>query len=216
MAYNDCMSRKENYARTFLQKVGEALNVAGSFFVYIISSVYAWVADWKWKQIWWWVGLVLLVTSSLLIVLEIVAALLLLGDPFQFERLLAVFTGQQLFDYLSLGNYYIVVFGGIVMELLLYTVVMWIGLYLMKVQNLFTVRNTVALWIMFAMSSAMFMSGMYYSLPQLDSFFTTIHRERSCYFHDIHVQEYASYKEKDRGYQNQNPREELRTIFYNY
>ena len=110
-------------------------------------------------------GLVMIVISSFLIFLETLGLLIINSNVAQFEIILNSFYDFKIFDYISHQIFYLLIFGGYLIDISFWIIIILFGYWLYFKKNLF--KREIVLGIILTLISGitLFSFGLFYAFP---------------------------------------------------
>ena len=176
---------KDKTLKQLGKEVGDVLVIV---WAQITSAV-----QWIWKQLskispaWIQkiVGAIVVGVTSIAIAVEVILALFLIGDPYQTEQVIKSLSGIQLFDYVTVSQYIVFVTGGVVLDIIVLTLVMWFGIWLYGRTNWFTKPKHAWLYaaVIGFVGLAMIFGSLFYAAPKLVELTKELHEKK----HQKHI-----------------------------
>lgn len=191
------MSNKQN----LLREVGDVLEVLWNYLLGFVKWLGSIVSRVRISLLGKMVGLFLIITAAIAMVIDTVAALLLIGDPLQFGKIVYAATGVDIFAYIGLAEYIGIIAGGVIMDLAILTLVLWLGIYLYNGRNYFVrpARSWLYVCAMAVLGGAIFATSLFYLLPEMINLEQDL--DRHYYHNKVYVPDYQYqyYEANGRG-----------------
>jgi hypothetical protein len=142
------------------------------------------------------IGVLIIIATSLALVFDTIAAILLIGDPYQVSKIMYASTGVDLFAHISLAEYVGLIAGGVIMDIAILTLILWLGIYLFCEKNYFIKPRKAWLYTagIAVLGAAICATSVFYMLPDIMKFEQEVHAR----YHENKV--YAPIQQMHRGY----------------
>ena len=114
------------------------------------------------------VGVLLVVFSSVTIFLETIVIGLIHSDNEKFQEIIKYFYDINIFDYVSKLNFHLITGGGYLIDVVFYTILLLLGIYLWKKKNYFKNKKIViAIFSVLIIGVITFSISFYKAMPQI-------------------------------------------------
>lgn len=115
------------------------------------------------------VGVLLAVSAATLMIFDTIFALLLIGDPVQVGEIVYTLAGVNIFGYLGYAEYIGMIAGGVIMDLAILTLILWLGIYLYGGRNYFVRPRKAWLYAsaVAVLGAAIFSTSVFYAIPDM-------------------------------------------------
>ena len=122
----------------------------------------------SWERFWKFIAIVLMIISGIVIFLETVIIFLFALDPEHLAKILFSKFDFELFNYINQIEYYSILFGGYFLDLVFWWLIIIFAIWLYNKKNIFScIKTKILFLIIFVSGSMMFISGIYYALPEI-------------------------------------------------
>ncbi len=129
-------------------------------------------------------GFVIILITGLMAFMEFISYFLILGDKDKFSEIIKYFYNLNIFDYVSIQNFYILMTGGFLMDVAGYGLFFFVGIWLWNKKNCFKIKK--GGWIllgMFVLGLGIFTFGFYQAMPKIMVPLNKIAQEQEKYEH---------------------------------
>lgn len=114
------------------------------------------------------VAVVFMVISGIAIFLDTVGVLLFSADPGQLSKILNYKFDFDLFSYINYTEYYSVLLGGYILDVIFWGLIIALAIWLHNKKNIFcSIKTRILFLLFFVAGSMMFASGVYYAMPEV-------------------------------------------------
>ena len=111
------------------------------------------------------VGLIIITVSAFLIFLETLGLLIINSNVAQFEIILNSFYDFKLFDYISHQIFYLLMFGGYLIDVSFWIIIILFGYWLYLKKNLFKRKIVFGIILALTLGITLFSFGLFYAFP---------------------------------------------------